>query len=1159
MRIPIFFRSLGGIATLALPLIFPLRVMPANPPSLSETNLTVAAFESFFTNLVASTETKAELKSALTNAYHQALLRAKERDALAATLAEHEKSITSTTNQVAALRKEIEAGATVSTNDLSRLSSAELKTMLSQAEANEDTAKKALEKLNEEEKRRRNRLVEIPKQIAASRSKLDEIKLALQAKPAEGEAVEVTRANRLLLLTRKAFREQEVTTVEAEAKAYEGTAELLSLQTERQSARLNALAKELARLRAALATAGKREATSAAVKAAAEEQSLQNRFWQSFPALSNIASNNTALVDQLKVLNERNSKANAELTAREDSLAKLEANFKTVKGRVEAFEAADVRINQKVGELLREQRRNLADAISQSVIRRRLGEITDADLRELDLRESRRSLNIESSVSELIQGFVARGALDAGKTNDVSRVTDRARELLRARKDHLDSLADANKTLGETLTKLNANDITVGRVTRQFQDYVEERVLWVRSSDFVSAAAVGAELKTITGLLVPANWAALGPAAWNGLGNELFRGAFWVIAVLVIFAAQRRVRGRLRAACETAGSRENTSLAPTWIALLMTVLIAAPLPVVFWALSAILESAVKTTLFVSALGKALGFCATIYFTLGFFRHAARQPGLGSHHFNWSEDDRALVRRHLNWFLGTAVTLTFLIALVEGERSSSEARLSYLVLTGALTIFCWRLLHPVKGLTSRSAGRSHETWRRLRFLVCILVPLALGFTSLIGYHFTAIELGWRLVDSIWLVLGIVLMSAVLLRWFYLERKRIALEKLDLRKAASEDTVMINTADQALAEINITEIKEQTRSLLRVLVLVSLIGGLWTIWSDVTPALNILDRKALWHVEVTLKPGAPEAKSDVIHGLAAGVLPDAGDTKEVAPAQPKKILQPITITDVLFAVIVLIIMVIAARNLPSFLEILILKHLKLETGGAYAITTIVQYVVVVVGIVVACSSIGLSWEKVQWLAAAVTLGIGFGLQEIFANFVAGIILLFERPVRVGDVITVGNTTGVVSRIRIRATTITNWERQELVLPNKDLITGSLTNWTLSDTTNRVVITVGVAYGSDTRLARQILEQILADSPVVMKDPRPRVTFDLFGESSLNFTVRAFISNMDDRLNAIHGIHTEIDDRFKEANIEISFPQRDLHIRSGLDGLKAEGGDT
>ena len=183
----------------------------------------------------------------------------------------------------------------------------------------------------------------------------------------------------------------------------------------------------------------------------------------------------------------------------------------------------------------------------------------------------------------------------------------------------------------------------------------------------------------------------------------------------------------------------------------------------------------------------------------------------------------------------------------------------------------------------------------------------------------------------------------------------------------------------------------------------------------------------------------------------------------------------------------------------------------------------------------------------MATALTFGLAFGLQEMFANFVAGIIILFEQPVRVGDVVEIDGVTGVVTQIRIRATTITNWDKKDFIVPNKEFITGKLLNWTRSDEVTRLVMTVGIAYGSDTQHARELLEQILRDHPHVLEDPAPLVIFDQFDESTLNFTLRAFIGSLNKRLTVTHDVHVAIDTAFREAGIEIAFPQRDLHVRT------------
>jgi potassium efflux system protein len=177
----------------------------------------------------------------------------------------------------------------------------------------------------------------------------------------------------------------------------------------------------------------------------------------------------------------------------------------------------------------------------------------------------------------------------------------------------------------------------------------------------------------------------------------------------------------------------------------------------------------------------------------------------------------------------------------------------------------------------------------------------------------------------------------------------------------------------------------------------------------------------------------------------------------------------------------------------------------------------------------------------------VGLGFGLQEIFANFISGLILLFEQPIRVGDVITVGDTTGTVSKIRMRATTVMNFDQQELVIPNKDLVTGRLLNWTLSDSTNRMIIDVGVAYGTDTTQACQILREICLNHPNVLKTPEPTAFFEIIGDSTLQLKVRLFLASLDLRLPTRHDLLTSIHQRFAQEKIPMAYPTRELHIKS------------
>ena len=201
-----------------------------------------------------------------------------------------------------------------------------------------------------------------------------------------------------------------------------------------------------------------------------------------------------------------------------------------------------------------------------------------------------------------------------------------------------------------------------------------------------------------------------------------------------------------------------------------------------------------------------------------------------------------------------------------------------------------------------------------------------------------------------------------------------------------------------------------------------------------------------------------------------------------------------------------------------------------------------------------NVGLGSSKIQWLAAALTFGLAFGLQEIFANFVSGLIILLERPIRVGDVVTVGETEGRVTQLRMRATTIQDWDRKEYLIPNKEFITGSVINWSLTDSTTRLIVPVGVAYGSDTKRARALLLEAARNNPLVLSDPAPSAIFLSFGASSLDFELRVFMPNRDLWPEIVDQLHSAIDAAFRDAGIEIAFPQRDLHLRS-IDAAAAE----
>jgi potassium efflux system protein len=220
---------------------------------------------------------------------------------------------------------------------------------------------------------------------------------------------------------------------------------------------------------------------------------------------------------------------------------------------------------------------------------------------------------------------------------------------------------------------------------------------------------------------------------------------------------------------------------------------------------------------------------------------------------------------------------------------------------------------------------------------------------------------------------------------------------------------------------------------------------------------------------------------------------------------------------------------------------------ESGVRASIKRLVHYVLMLVGFLLAISTLGFEITKLTIMLSALGVGIGFGLQGVVNNFVSGLILLFERPVRVGDYIELGGNWSEIKKIGLRATTVQTFDQADVIIPNADLISNQVTNWTLSNRQARLIIPVGVAYGSDVPLVIETLMACAGTHSMVAKMPAPQVLFLNFGESSLNFELRVWILDVDHRLTTQSELHQEIDRRFREAKIEIAFPQRDLHLRS------------
>ena len=254
--------------------------------------------------------------------------------------------------------------------------------------------------------------------------------------------------------------------------------------------------------------------------------------------------------------------------------------------------------------------------------------------------------------------------------------------------------------------------------------------------------------------------------------------------------------------------------------------------------------------------------------------------------------------------------------------------------------------------------------------------------------------------------------------------------------------------------------------------------------------------------------------------------------------------VSIATLFLAIILFSGILLVTRLLQRFLEHRILPRTRIDLGIQNSIRAATGYIGFIIAVVFAISTLGIDLTKLAIIAGALSVGIGFGLQNVVNNFVSGLILLIERPIKVGDWVVVGDRQGYVKKVKVRATEIQTFDRASVFIPNSDLISLPLLNWTHADKTGRVVVPVGVAYGTDTHKVRAVLLEVAASHPVVFKIPAPSVIFKGFGDSCLNFELRAFIQDVDKVVAVNSDLCFEIDETFRENGIEIPYPQQDVH---------------
>ncbi len=643
-----------------------------------------------------------------------------------------------------------------------------------------------------------------------------------------------------------------------------------------------------------------------------------------------------------------------------------------------------------------------------------------------------------------------------------------------------------------------------------------------------STKTASAFIPALAWLASPTNWR----AGWTVIWEELGRRPFWPLLALLaaasLFGLRSRLQRTLVSLSPAAVTYERYRISHALLALAITLALALPVPIFLWSAGNALATAPDSQPFALALGVALMVISKLLLALSTLAWLLDRSGVAIRHFGWDEVSLSGAARALRKFAAIFVPLTFVGALNGLDHApfanrESVARLAFALAMITLVVFLARLFRRRGPLMQRLRTRAprsltvrlHAVW----FVALLAIPLAVAALSAAGYFVAAAYFFGRIVDSVFLGIGAVMLYGLMALWVQVQRMHLA-RRRDEETARPEEVGLAREAGSEVAQarpvqLDIAMIGEQTRSLLDLLVTVLLLAGIWWVWREAVPMLSVIGDYALW------------SYSDSVDG--------------------KLIAHPLTVGHLLLAIVVGVVTAVLVRNVGALLDIVLLQRFEMQTDATYAIKVIARYAVTIVGVLLACSILGIRWGDVQWLVAALGVGLGFGLQEIVANFVSGLIVLAERPIRIGDVVTVGGVSGTVARIHARATVVIDFDNKEVIIPNKAFITERVVNWTLSNKTTRLLSKVGVAYGSDIALVQRVMLDAVRGNRDVLQDPAPSVFFVAFGDSTLDFEIRAFVDSLDKRLRVQHEINIEVARLLGENGIEIPFPQRDLHIRS------------
>ena len=661
------------------------------------------------------------------------------------------------------------------------------------------------------------------------------------------------------------------------------------------------------------------------------------------------------------------------------------------------------------------------------------------------------------------------------------------------------------------LTRTQLNHEQLQKISRSLHTTISEQTFWMPSTQSVGLEWLAKLPGQILEQLANTPWDSLVEIAVEQASTKWPLLIAMLIPPALLLIPRRRLKKRIADMNKDVGQLRKDSQLHTPLSLLFTLLIALPVPlflvlfgVGLWQLEGNLTS---------VFGSAMTQLALLWLVFEFLYRMLKTDGIAQRHFRWNKEGNHIMRRRLVITGLALIPVLFIVAFGDQWPALlSNDRIGLVIMLACMIMIAISLPSVAQSYPARNVSR---TMKGLTTGLCALAPLTLVVLTAIGYYYTSVRLAGHMIYSLYLIALWVVLDATAVRGLAVAAQRLSYKRvLAQRESEQKDTTGSEAVEVEEPKLDLKQVNQQSLRLIRLALFAAIGLMVYWVWAEVLHAFAYTDSIVLWET------------TDMI-----------GQTEQMSP---------ISLGDVIAALVIGAVTFLLASNLPGLLEVLVLSRLDLRQGTSYATTTLLSYVIVASGIIITLGALGLSWDKMQWLVAALGVGLGFGLQEIFANFISGIIILFERPIRIGDVITIGNLDGTASRIRIRATTIIDFDRKEIIVPNKAFVTERLINWSLSDTVTRIIIKVGFAYGSDLEKCREILLKAARDNKRVLGDPEPVVFFLTFGASTLDHELRVHVRDISDRLAATDELNRHIDSLCKEAGVEIAFSQLDIHIR-------------